>query len=58
MLNCPIFSIDYKKAPSNPYPEGLNDIWQAYNWILNYASTFFSKKIYLFKKKKKKNFNF
>ncbi|EGR28225.1 hypothetical protein IMG5_181540 [Ichthyophthirius multifiliis] len=42
LLNYPIFSIDYKKAPQNPYPEGLNDIWQAYNWILNNVSTFFN----------------
>jgi len=25
--NCPVFSIDYGKAPEKPFPEGLNDCW-------------------------------
>jgi hormone-sensitive lipase len=33
----PIFCIDYRKAPDFPYPNGLNDIWQAYLWIINVA---------------------
>lgn len=33
-LKVPIFSIDYKLAPKYKYPEGLNDIWQAYNWLI------------------------
>ncbi|KAL4469424.1 hypothetical protein ABPG74_004677 [Tetrahymena malaccensis] len=41
-LNVPIFSIDYKKAPKHPYPEALDDCWQAYNWILNFVSRFFN----------------
>ncbi|EGR32534.1 hypothetical protein IMG5_079040, partial [Ichthyophthirius multifiliis] len=41
-LNIPIFSIDYKKAPKYPYPEALNDCWQAYNWILNYVQKCFN----------------
>ena len=28
-------------APENPYPAGLNDCWQAYNWILTYCEEFF-----------------
>jgi len=36
-LNKIIFSIDYRLAPDHPYPAGLDDIWQAYNWIINYA---------------------
>ena len=36
-LNKVIFSIDYRLAPDFPYPAGLDDIWQAYNWIINYA---------------------
>jgi len=37
------FSIDYSKAPKNPYPEALDDIWQSYLWILNYSETILGK---------------
>jgi len=33
------FSIDYRLAPKNQYPDPLDDVWQAYLWILNYAET-------------------
>lgn len=36
-LDVPVISIDYKLAPNNPYPDGLDDVWQAYNWILQNA---------------------
>jgi hormone-sensitive lipase len=36
-LGVPVISIDYRLAPENPYPKALDDVWQAYNWILNYA---------------------
>jgi len=36
-LNRVIFSIDYRLAPDYPYPAALDDVWQAYNWIINYA---------------------
>ena len=39
-LNVPIFSIDYRLAPEDPFPAGLDDIWQAYTWIVNYSSKF------------------
>jgi len=33
------FSIDYRLAPKNMYPDALDDVWQAYLWIVNYAET-------------------
>lgn len=33
-LKLPIFSIEYRLAPDHPYPEGLDDIWQAYIWLV------------------------
>ena len=33
----PIISIDYRLAPESKYPEGLDDCWQAYYWIINHA---------------------
>ena len=36
------FGIDYSLAPKNPYPAGLDDCWQAYLWIINYAETVLS----------------
>jgi len=44
----PIFSVDYKKAPEHPYPAALDDVWQAYNWILHFVDRFFSRKRSLF----------
>jgi len=33
------FSIDYRLAPKNQYPDAVDDVWQAYLWIINYAKT-------------------
>jgi hormone-sensitive lipase len=38
-LNVVHFSIDYKLAPENQYPDGLNDCWQSYLWIMNYCES-------------------
>ena len=40
--DCPIISIDYRLAPEFPYPCALDDVWQAYNWIIKNASEEFN----------------
>lgn len=34
-LDVPVFSVDYRLAPDNPYPDALDDVWQAYCWVVN-----------------------
>ncbi len=29
------FSVDYRLAPEYPYPAGLDDVWRAYQWMVN-----------------------
>lgn len=41
-LQVPVFSIDYRKAKDHPYPCGLDDCWQAYNWIVNFVGRYFN----------------
>jgi hypothetical protein len=36
-----VFSINYRKAPENPFPSAVDDVWQAYNWLLNYSDKYF-----------------
>ena len=36
-LDVPIFAVDYILAPKNPYPDPVNDSYQAYVWILTQA---------------------
>lgn len=40
-IGIPIFSIDYRLAPEHAYPAALNDVWQAYYWIVNNCETHF-----------------
>ena len=32
-----MFCIDYGLAPERPYPHAIEDIWQAYYWIMEHA---------------------
>jgi len=36
-LGIPLLSVDYRLAPAHPFPEPLDDIWQAYYWAINNA---------------------
>ena len=37
IINIPIFGINYSLSPEYQYPEALNDVYQAYMWILKHA---------------------
>ena len=41
-LNVPLIGIDYALSPQNKYPKAIDDIWQAYNWIINHAESEFN----------------
>ena len=36
----PIFSVDYRLAPNDPYPNGLSDCFQVYLWIKHYSKKY------------------
>ena len=37
-LGIPFFSVDYRLAPKNPYPDPVNDCYQGYYWVMTQAS--------------------
>lgn len=37
----PVFSIDYRLAPTHPYPHGVDDVWQSYNWLIDHCYEYF-----------------
>lgn len=37
-VGVPVFSIDYRLAPQHPFPAGLDDVWQAFNWLVLHGS--------------------
>jgi len=36
-VDVPVFSVDYRLAPKNAYPDPVNDSYQAYVWIITQA---------------------
>ena len=43
-------SIDYRLAPAYPFPCGLEDVWQVYNWAITRAEEeigFLPQKVFL-----------
>ena len=36
-LNIPIIGINYGLSPKHKYPYALNDVYQAYRWIINHC---------------------
>jgi hormone-sensitive lipase len=41
-LEVPVFSVDYRLAPDFPFPAGLDDVWQAFNWLLTRGKSEFN----------------
>lgn len=44
-LGIPIIGIDYSLSPQHRYPKAIDDIWQAYNWIIKHAEREFNIKL-------------
>ena len=44
-LEVPLISIDYRLAPDHPFPNALDDVYQAYMWIITHAKEMFKMKL-------------
>ncbi len=39
-LNCVVFFVDYRLAPENKFPAGVEDVWEAYCYMLQHAGEY------------------
>jgi hormone-sensitive lipase len=38
-LELPVFSVEYRLAPTYKFPSGLEDAWQAYRWLISHSES-------------------
>lgn len=41
LTGAPVFCLNYRKAPEHPFPQGLDDCWQVYNWLRDESHKYF-----------------
>lgn len=44
---CVVAQVDYRLAPNNPYPAGMDDNWEGYKWLYDHADELGVDKKYL-----------